>query len=217
MRKYPNNEQLLLSIRRTFLLLFACFLFRVSFSQEKEVPIRIDSSKTVTAIVDSTAAGVQVKKVREYKPGKAALRSAILPGWGQIYNKKYWKLPIIYGAFAGLGYLISFNNKEYHNYNDALVARQDDDPETVDTEFAGKYSDENLRSLSDYYHRNRDLSILLTVLVYSLNVMDAHVDAHLYSFDVSEDLSLHVDPVMVPASYYGINTYRPGLGISLKF
>lgn len=178
---------------------------------------RTDSSANVVSVpvTDSSAVPVSPKPTHSVK--KATLLSAVLPGAGQIYNKKYWKLPIIYGAFAGLGYLIHFNNQEYHTYNDALVARQDNDPSTVDTKYTDKYSDENLRSLSDYYHRNRDLSILLTVLVYSLNVMDAHVDAHLYSFDVSEDLSLHVDPVMVPASYYGISVYRPGIGISMKF
>lgn len=140
-----------------------------------------------------------------------------MPGAGQVYNKKYWKVPVIYGAFAGLGYLIHFNNQQYHQYEDALIARQDDDPATVDETYINKYSDENLRTLSDYYHRNRDLSIVFTAIVYALNIIDAHVDAHLYTFDISDDLSLQVQPALLPKNYLGMRGYNPGLGINLKF
>lgn len=166
-------------------------------------------SETVLTQKDTVAVKHSVKK--------ATLLSAVLPGAGQVYNKKYWKLPIIYGAFAGLGYLIAFNNKEYRNYEDALVARLDDDPNTIDTEYQDKYTDENLRTLSDYYHSNRDLSIVVTVLVYALNIIDAHVDAHMYTFDVSDDLSLQVQPTLIPKTYMGFSGYNPGLGFKLKF
>jgi hypothetical protein len=166
-------------------------------------------SETVVTEKDTAASKHSVKK--------ATLLSAVLPGAGQIYNKKYWKLPIIYGAFAGLGYLIAFNNKEYRNYEDALVARLDDDPNTVDTEYTDKYTDENLRTLSDYYHSNRDLSIVVTVLVYALNIIDAHVDAHMYTFDVSDDLSMRVEPTLVPKTYMGFSGYNPGVSFKLRF
>ena len=125
-------------------------------------------------------------------------------------------MPVIYGAFAGMAYLISFNNKRYQQYNDALIARLDDDPNTNDLQYTGQYTDENLRTLTDYYHRNRDLSIAVTVLVYALNIIDAHVDAHLYTFNVSDDLSMQVQPVVIP-SFQNLTGYHPGLGFSLKF
>lgn len=201
MRKYPNNEQLLLSIRRTFLLLFACFIFRVSYSQEKEVPIKIDSSKTVTAIVDSTAAGVQVKKVREYKPGKAALRSAILPGWGQIYNKKYWKLPIVYGALGTSAGVFFYNLKNYRDtrfayqakYKAALPVPDSTDYFKIKPKLK-PLSPESLRFYRDEFRRDIDYSVIFFVALWGLNVVDAAVDAHLKAFDVSPDLSFQVKP-----------------------
>jgi hypothetical protein len=201
MRKYPNNERLLLSIRRTFLLLFACFVFRVSFSQEKEVPIRIDSSKTVTAIVDSTAAGVQVKKVREYKPGKAALRSAILPGWGQIYNKKYWKLPIVYGALGTSAGVFFYNLKNYRDtrfayqakYKAALPVPDSTDYFKIKPKLK-PLSPESLRFYRDEFRRDIDYSVIFFVALWGLNVVDAAVDAHLKAFDVSPDLSFQIKP-----------------------
>ena len=136
--------------------------------------------------VDTTA------KVHSVK--KATLLSTFLPGAGQVYNKKAWKVPIIYAGFAGMAYLIKFNNDNYRKYNDALIARNDGDSTTVDTEFKDKYSDENLATLQDYYRSNRDLSIIVTSLIYVLNIIDAHVDAHLYTFNVNDNLSIKVEP-----------------------
>jgi hypothetical protein len=182
-------------------LLFACFVFRVSFSQEKEVPIRIDSSKTVTAIVDSTAAGVQVKKVREYKPGKAALRSAILPGWGQIYNKKYWKLPIVYGALGTSAGVFFYNLKNYRDtrfayqakYKAALPVPDSTDYFKIKPKLK-PLSPESLRFYRDEFRRDIDYSVIFFVALWGLNVVDAAVDAHLKAFDVSPDLSFQIKP-----------------------
>lgn len=148
---------------------------------------------------------------------KATLLSTFLPGAGQVYNHKVWKVPIIYAAFGTMAYLIQFNNKRYHQYNDALIARLDSDPATVDNSYQGKYSDENLRTLTDYYHRNRDFSVVITVLVYALNIIDAHVDAHLYSFDISDDLSLQMKPVMQPVYLGQRESVTGGLQLTLRF
>ncbi len=131
---------------------------------------------------------------RVHSVKKATLLSTFLPGAGQVYNKKIWKVPIIYAGFAGMAYLIKFNNDNYHTYNNALIARNDGDSTTVDTEFKDKYTDENLATLQDYYRSNRDLSIIITSLIYVLNIIDAHVDAHLYTFDVNDNLSIKVEP-----------------------
>jgi hypothetical protein len=129
---------------------------------------------------------------------RATMLSALLPGAGQVYNKKIWKVPIIYAAFGGLVYLVKFNNDRYNIYENALLLRYDDNPDTYD-EFQDIYSDDNLRSLRDFYRRNRDLSVVGISLVYVLNIIDAHVDAHLFSFNVDDNLSLNWSPVIHPS------------------
>jgi|GEM_PF-762821 len=129
----------------------------------------------------------------DHSPSRALLMSAVLPGAGQIYNKKYWKLPILYGGFTACGYFIYFNNSRYQKYHKALIKRVDGDSTTVD-EFTGVYTDDNLIDLKNYYRRNRDLTIIITSAVYVLNLLDAYVDAHLFYFNVNDDLSMHILP-----------------------
>ena len=142
-----------------------------------------------TEIADSTL----VKK--KHSPLKATLMSTALPGLGQVYNGKWWKVPIIYGGFGGLIYSSVWNDAKCRTYRNAYLIRVDDDPATTD-EFEGRYSDANLRELVDFYQRNRDLSLIFTGVLYALNIIDASVDAHLKDFDVSDDLSLKVRPTM---------------------
>ena len=124
--------------------------------------------------------------------------STALPGLGQVYNGKWWKVPIIYGAFGGLIYSSIFNDTKCRTFRKAYLLRVDDDPTTID-EFEGQYSDANLRELVDFYQRNRDLSLVFTGVFYALNIIDASVDAHLKDFDVSDDLTLKVRPTIHPA------------------
>lgn len=144
---------------------------------------------------------------------KATILSTFLPGAGQVYNHKSWKVPIIYAGFAGLGYLIHFNQKNFKTYEDALLKRYDSDSTTTDP-FTDIYTNDNLRTLSDYYRRNRDLSILGISLLYALNIIDAHVDAHLFHFNMDDNLSLNWQPVLVSPDGK-IN--RPGVSLSLNF
>jgi hypothetical protein len=123
------------------------------------------------------------------------LLSTALPGLGQAYNKKYWKIPIVYAGFAGLGYWISRNTKNYRTYREAYSFRMDDDSLTIDP-FVDRYSSADLKTLKDFYKRNLDLSIILTAVWYALNIVDAAVDAHLFEFDVSDNLSMRVEPVL---------------------
>jgi hypothetical protein len=133
--------------------------------------------------------------VQTHSSSKAILLSAVLPGAGQFYNKKYWKMPIIYAGMGALIYAIDFNNKNYHTYKDAYIARTDADASTTDD--YPRYTDENLRSLFEYYRRNRDLSYILLGAVYVLNILDAYVDAELFYFDVSDDLSMNTTPFIM--------------------
>jgi len=138
--------------------------------------------------VDTTA---RVHSVR-----KATILSTILPGAGQVYNRKYWKVPLVYAALGATAYYINYNNKNYKQYNNALIRRFDTDSTN---ELFTEISNDNLRILSDGFRRNRDLSFAAATIVYVLNIIDAHVDAHLYTFNVSDDLSLKVEPVFVPS------------------
>ena len=125
-------------------------------------------------------------------PRKAAILSSTLPGLGQIYNKKYWKIPIIYAGLLTSAYYINDNNVQYKLYRDAYLKRLDNNPDNDD--FVGEYSSGDLLILKDFYRRNREISILCFVGTYIINVLDASVDAHLFDYDISEDISLHMTP-----------------------
>jgi len=140
-------------------------------------------------------------------PKKAALYSAVLPGLGQAYNKKYWKIPFIYGGFVALAYWIDWNNDNYNLYRSALYAVIDDDQDTVNP-FPG-FSESQLRQITDEFRRNRDILVILTGVLYTLNIVDAHVDAHLKEFDINEDLAFSLKPSTVNAGIV------QGTGLSL--
>ncbi len=144
-------------------------------------------------------------------PKKALFMSYVLPGSGQVYNKHWWKLPIVYGAFGGLIYAINFNTSRYNRFSTALDLKRQDEMH----EFSGTRLDsENaLQTLRDQYDRNRQLSWIGLVFTYALTGIDAFVSAHLKSFDVSEDISLKLKPAVetVPVSA------SPAIGLGLRF
>lgn len=126
------------------------------------------------------------------RANRAALSSAILPGAGQIMNKKYWKLPILYGGLGALIYFAGSNQQFYLDYKSAYAARIDTDPLTTDP--YPRLSASDLQVRKDYYRRNRDLCYILCGVVYVLNIVDAYVDAQLRDFDVSDQLSMSIRP-----------------------
>lgn len=150
-------------------------------------------------------------------PKTAAILSACLPGLGQAYNRRYgchslWKIPVIYAGFGGLGIGFGFNQKLYAQYRNALRLRYDDDPSTVDD--YPEYSDDDLVTLKNYYQRYRDLCVIGAAALYTLQVLDAAVDAHLSTFDMGDDLSLQVRPSLFPTQY-GMTTMI-GLRVSFR-
>jgi hypothetical protein len=159
------------------------------------------------------------KTVVLHSPKKASLYSTICPGLGQAYNKKYWKIPVLYAGFAGLGYLIYSNQKDYIRFRTAYRIRLDGDPATIDEFVFSIRSDDKLLKATKTIHRWRDLSIFGTALLYVMNIVDASVDAHLFSFDVSDDLSLNVQPVFIStASLTNKQPVNlPGLSIHINF
>jgi len=155
-----------------------------------------------------------IKDEKYHNPKKATIYSAVLPGLGQAYNKKYWKIPIIYGAMGTLTYMAVENNKKYKIYREAYQFRTDDKTETVD-DFVGLYNDENLKILREAYRRDFEFMCVLTIVSYLVNIIDASVDAHLFEFDVSDDLSLRFEPFA--ENLYIAKNNIAGFKLSLKF
>lgn len=137
------------------------------------------------------------KPVLTFDPRKATIRSAIIPGWGQIYNKKYWKLPLVWGALGTTAGVYFYNVKYYRLLKNAYIYRINGQDDLVDPEFKN-LSTESIRSYRNSFRQNVDYSVLFFLLFWGLNVVDATVDAHLKAFDVSDDLSLQIKPGYSP-------------------
>jgi len=187
------------------------------------IPVR-DQSVVIQQQTDTI-----IDKKEEFKPDprKTLIFSAIFPGLGQVYNRKYWKLPILYGGFIGLSYAISWNNRYYQDYFQAYKDIMDEDPETNSWHNFLRYGQDPesvdttwlkdvLRRGKNYYRRYRDLSIIGTVALYGLSIMDAYVDAQLFEFDITPDLSMRVEPAVIQKnSYYAANAF--GIHCSFNF
>lgn len=159
-------------------------------------------------LIAKDTTNLKLTSIDPLRPTKAAFYSAILPGLGQAYNKKYWKIPIVYGAMATSMYFYLDNNKKYHSVRDAYKRRLagfDDD------QYQNIYDDDRLIQAQRFYQRNRDLSLLVTIGFYVLNIVDANVDAHLMQFNVNDNLSV------APDIYQTDFTTRPNLGLSLNY
>jgi hypothetical protein len=162
--------------------------------------------------------------VKKHSPKKATYL-ALVPGLGQIYNKKYWKLPIVYAGFAATGYFGITNRKEFLLYNEAykcsLIETEDDDDIVCDNELAAKYTSDELKSLKDYYRRNMELSFIVMGAWYVLQLLDASVDAHLYYWEINEDLNVNIQPVTQPIipsmAQPGQNLQYNGIKVSFNF
>ncbi|MFA6862536.1 MAG: DUF5683 domain-containing protein [Dysgonamonadaceae bacterium] len=184
-------------------------------------------SKSVVVIKDTTSIPLTLKSnTFTPNPKKAVIYSAIFPGLGQIYNRKYWKLPIVYGGFIGFTYAISWNGRYYTDYSNAYKDIMDDDPatdswknflpygqdpETADQEWLKTV----FKRRKDFYRRYRDLSIIGTVAMYAISILDAYVDAQLFDFDISSDLSLRVEPTIIKKTDYLANSF--GVQCSISF
>ena len=163
-------------------------------------------------------------------PQRALWLALIIPGGGQIYNRKYWKLPIVYGGFIGCLYAMNWNNTMYKDYSQAYVDLMDKDPGTqsynnflhlgtkIDDSNKARYED-IFKKRKDKFRRWRDLSFFVLLGVYALSVIDAYVDAELSNFDISKDLSLKVEPTILNNRSSGnpINSSSLGLQCSLNF
>lgn len=166
------------------------------------------SQQTGDLLIAQDTTNLKLTPIDPLRPTKAAFYSAILPGLGQAYNKKYWKIPIVYGAMATSMYFYLDNNKKYHSVRDAYKRRL---AGFNDDEYQNIYDDDRLIQAQRFYQRNRDLSLLVTIGFYVLNIVDANVDAHLMQFNVNDNLSV------APDIYQTDFTTRPNLGLSLNY
>lgn len=127
-----------------------------------------------------------------YNPKVASSRGMLIPGWGQYYNRSYWKLPIVYGGMGFFAYLFTYNNGQYKDLRQAYIFRTDDNPATIDTQYSENIPDTGILSARDQARRNRDFAVIVAGGWWALSIIEAFVDAHLKGFDVSEDLSMRV-------------------------
>ncbi|WP_408056946.1 DUF5683 domain-containing protein [Tamlana sp. 2_MG-2023] len=202
--------------------LIACvFFFLCCFSitaQEEETTAKKESKTEVPNViaVDSI---IEIREpINPLAPAKAAFYSAILPGLGQAYNKKYWKIPIVWAALGTGIYFYSTNNKEYNRYRDAYKSRLagfTNDEFYLDSNgnqlTSPTVTTEALQRGQEFYRRNKEISLLITIGLYALNIIDANVDAHLMQYNIDENLSL--------APHYRINEFdaSSNLGLTLNF
>ncbi len=179
-----------------FHIILLFFLFGNQFVFSQKIEDVIKKSDTL-----------DIKEIDPLRPTKASFYSALLPGLGQAYNKKYWKIPIVYGAIGTSFYFYINNNEKYHSYRDAYKRRlqgfNDDQYQYLD--------DSRLIQAQRFYQRNRDLSLLVTVAFYVLNIVDANIDAHLAQFNVNDKLSFQ------PEFYPNEINYKLNMGISLNY
>ena len=157
----------------------------------------LESVEAQTLVSDSLDISdtIEVKPIKLHSPAKATVFSAVLHGLGQVYNKKYWKVPIIYGGIGTTMYFAISNHNSFKKFKTAYGLRVDGDPNTID-EFDEILSETGLQANMDYHQRNRDLSYILAGLFYVLNIVDAAVDAHLFDFPKNDNLSFYLQPSM---------------------
>ena len=185
------------------LMICLCFLTQIEvYSQISDsIPQRKrDKTKIATSGVVKDSARLAI----EAMPGIAARRSAIVPGLGQIYNKRWWKVPLVYGGFVGIGLVYEFNQRQYKIFLTEAQYRQED-PSKANRAWKA-YTDEGIIGVKDDYRRTRDLSILAGVAFYAVQMIDAYIDAKFFRFDVSDDLSLKIDPFVQPTQIYNASS-----------
>ena len=207
------------------------------YIEEKAILTPDDEGK-LTSVLRKDSVGMVKKQGRDWSkwrpnPKRALWLALVIPGAGQVYNRKYWKLPIFYGGFVGCIYAMTWNNQMYHDYAQAYMDIMDNDPTTQSyNNFlhlgatitpANEERYKNIfKQRKDRYRRWRDLSIFTTIAVYALSVIDAYVDASLSDFDISDDLSLHIAPTVISNKSIATpnNPFRSsaiGIGCSLTF
>lgn len=190
-----------------YTVLFSLFMSTITYGQNDSLNVPADS---LVSLRPSTPRSNNFSSAEDpLSPSKAAFYSAVIPGLGQMYNKSYWKLPIVYGGLATSLYFYFDNNKEYHYardiYKRRLLGYRDDELSHID--------DDRIIRAQRTYQRNRDLSLVITIGIYILNIVDANVEAHLRQFNVDDNLTF--EPTL---DYNEFNyTYQMGVRATYRF
>lgn len=176
-------------------------------------PARIGAQTSPVPVQDSVPTAPAPVKKKFLPVPKKSLMWAIIPGGGQVYNRRYWKVPLVYAAMGGIVYAIDYNQTRFRSLKKALELKLKDEPH----EYTGTRIDDvrTLRTLRDDFDKNTQLSYIGMFLVYALQGVEAYTDAHLMDFDIGDDLSLQLQPRLEinPAT----QAVSPGLGLRLRF
>lgn len=215
-------------MNKCFLSIVVCFLVTsFGLAQEKDKKEQETDSVKVTlkeqgiTVIDTLK--IKKKGINPLAPSKAAFYSAVFPGLGQIYNKRYWKVPIVYAVIGTGVYAYKYNDDLYDRFRTAFKRRQagftDDEFYDLGTPNAPgsppDFSDQALENAQERYQRDRDLWLLVTIAMYALNIVDANVDAHLKQFNVDDDLSMKLKPYLDTDFLTADPVY--GLALTIKF
>ena len=211
--------------RRFFIILGMVLLLGFSKTEAQNIVFDTVGNALITAdtVVKEQNIGKSTKAKKPHSPKKATIMSACLPGLGQVYNRKWWKVPIVYAGLGGLGYMAYNNYYEYKSYLHAYEFKTGDLPEGVtlnehETDLANRYADSQLQTYKEAYRRDFEFYSILTAAWYGLNIIDACVDGHLYSYDISDDLSLSIDPYRPVETPIKMPQYaQVGLSFQLNF
>ena len=238
-------------MQKVFRLIFFCLSLPLSLSAQQQDLIALtdtltdavetsewieprDTVKTVEMIALNDTVTTDQKEQATFHPDsrRAVIYALFFPGLGQIYNRKYWKLPIVYGGFLGCIYALNWNGAMYeeykHGYHDIMLYTAGDESYDYWLKFFAygttidridksnmSYYVRTFKSKRDYFRRYRDLNYFIIIGVYALSVLDAYVDAQLFDFDISPDLSMHIAPVFFERTAY--SSYSVGLQCSIRF
>tara|TARA_R110000765_G_scaffold322140_1_gene414009 strand:+ start:461 stop:1108 length:648 start_codon:yes stop_codon:yes gene_type:complete len=210
---------------RSYITLLITILFSIQscFSQEEKETVPTTETDSISStlaeqgiiIKDSVSFKKSKKEFNPLAPSKAAFYSAILPGMGQAYNKRYWKVPIVWGAIGGSIYMYTFNNDSYQRFRTAFKRRQagftDDEFYDLNNGILPSLDVDDLEYQQERFQRDRDLWLVVAIGMYALNIVDANVDAHLKQFNIDDDLSIDFEP------YFDLNqvTNSPNYGMAL--
>lgn len=199
------------------IILFSLLTSSLIFSQQtKNDSIAVKKADSLSTELKTKGIVVEEvtykKQINPLAPSKAAFLSALLPGLGQIYNKRYWKAPIVWGAIGTGIAVYSFNNTQYNDFRDAFKKRRAGLPE--DENFL-RFDNGDLQSAQERFQEQRDLSLLVTILLYALNVVDANVDAHLKQFNIDNKLSMDFKPFLDYNQIIAEPNY--GMALVIKF
>lgn len=178
-------------------------------------PVRVSAQDTLVVTKDGVLSDTST--VTQHSPHKATIYSLVLPGLGQAYNKKYWKIPIIYAGFGFLGYTIKINHTEMKKFTEAYRYVSGGETYPTDNPYVVKYPNtSDLLRGRDFYRRKVELGIIWSAALYLLNVVDAAVDAHFFDYDISDNLALRIEPSVIPSQNPMI-PHSNGIRLCLNF